>query len=325
MASIRQLPSGRFNVQIRRKNAAQISRSFDTQSAAQEWIKEQESLPPEEPNPSLLPSEFDFLVLARGYCKTVLTNSNTRTITQGRLERIAPRIPRDVRLITKFDVNKYRLARLEEVKPATCREELQLIHRVFRWAHRELLLDAKQHPSPCKEVPIPAPSKPRSRVIDHDELELLMSALSPVMRHVVELAFETAMRRGEIVKLQVKHLHLEDRYLSVIDGKTGDRSVPLTNRAVELLRGVLKDEMAQDARLFPITPHSVSTAVRRARKKVELDDGVRLHQLRHTRITNVAKKGLNQAQIMIVSGHRDVRSVQRYTHLSVKDVVQFLD
>ena len=48
-----------------------------------------------------------------------------------------------------------------------------------------------------------------------------------MMRAIVELAYETAMRRGEIVKLKPKHLHLEDRILSVVDGKTGDRSVPL--------------------------------------------------------------------------------------------------
>lgn len=77
--------------------------------------------------------------------------------------------------------------------------------------------------------------------------------------------------------------------------------------------------------MFPVAPHSVSTAVRRARNKVGLDDDVRLHQLRHTRITEVAKKGLNQAQIMMVSGHRDIRSVQRYTHLSVQDVIELID
>ncbi|MCF5392928.1 tyrosine-type recombinase/integrase, partial [Pseudomonas syringae] len=52
---------------------------------------------------------------------------------------------------------------------------------------------------------------------------------------------------------------------------------------------------------------------------------VRLHQLRHTRITNVAKRGFNNAQIMIVSGHRDTRSVARYSHLNAKDVLHLID
>ena len=71
--------------------------------------------------------------------------------------------------------------------------------------------------------------------------------------------------------------------------------------------------------------YSVTQAVRRARGIVGLDDDVRFRQLRHSRITEVARKGLNQAQIMMVSGHRDIRSVQRYTHLNVRDVIDLID
>jgi integrase len=224
-----------------------------------------------------------------------------------------------------MDINEYRLMRLDMVAPTTVREELQIIHRIYRWANRELILDKELYPSPCNEVPMPKASKPRSRVVDKDELQRLIGALSAVMASIVELAFETAMRRGEIVGLRVRHIDLNERILSVIDGKTGDRSVPLTTRAVELLESALQRCSSLDDFVYPVQAHSVSTAVRRARKQVGLDDDVRLHQLRHTRITNVAKQGFNQAQIMMVSGHRDVRSVQRYTHLNVKDVVRLLD
>ncbi|MCQ4293887.1 tyrosine-type recombinase/integrase [Pseudomonas stutzeri] len=103
--------------------------------------------------------------------------------------------------------------------------------------------------------------------------------------------------------------------------------MPLTKRAVELLQEAIrlaKSKRIATGRLFSITPHSVSTAVRRARQKAKLDSSVRLHQLRHTRITNVAKKGFNNAQIMIVSGHRDTRSVARYSHLNAKDVLHLI-
>lgn len=36
-------------------------------------------------------------------------------------------------------------------------------------------------------------------------------------------------------------------------------------------------------------------------------------------------KGFNQIQIMVVTGHKDIRSVQRYTHLNATDVVKLLD
>lgn len=338
MATIRLLKSGRFNVQIRRKSLKPITRSFDAIEDAENWAREVEQQIGEGHIPDWNKAhenrheqeapparEFSFVVLGRRYCHTVLRGRPSCIPTVVTIEKISAHIPEDMREITKFNVNRYRMMRLEQVSSVTCRDELQLIHRIYRWAHRELLLDRRNHPSPIPEITMPPASKPRNRVVEREELELLLSALSPMMRAIVELAYETAMRRGEIVKLKPKHLHLEDRILSVVDGKTGDRSVPLTRRAVELLTEAKGSCRTPEGRLFPVTPHAVSTAFRRARKQVGLDDDVRLHQLRHTRITEVAKRGFNQAQIMMVSGHRDVRSVQRYTHLNVKDVISLLD
>ncbi|WP_241150869.1 tyrosine-type recombinase/integrase, partial [Pseudomonas viridiflava] len=99
--------------------------------------------------------------------------------------------------------------------------------------------------------------------------------LTPVTAMITELAYETAMRRSEIVKLTIDCVHLDERIADVIDGKNGTRSVPLTLRAVELLRDAIQKAKAKrkpSPRLFNITPHSVSTAVRRAREKAELSD-----------------------------------------------------
>ena len=325
MASIRQLKSGLFNVQIRLSHAKPLSRSFDSLDEANRWARDKEAELRDQPPPSEEDPALSFLRLGKRYCDTVLRGRPSRDITLYRIERIAPHLPEDARKITKHDVNQYRLMRLEQVAPVTCRDELQLIHRVFRWAHRELILDKSLHPSPCLEIPMPPASKPRNRVVEPDELQLLLAVLSPTMKVIVELAYETAMRRSEIIKLTPKVVHLEERVACVVDGKTGDRSVPLSWRAVELLRVAIDQCPSPDTRLFLVTPHSVSTAVRRAREKVGLDSDVRLHQLRHTRISMVARKGFNQAQIMMVSGHRDSRSVQRYTHLNVGDVIRLLD
>jgi integrase len=197
--------------------------------------------------------------------------------------------------------------------------------RLFKYAKRELLLDVA---NPLADIALPAPSKASDKVVTKGELERLLARLNPTMALIVELAYETAMRRSEILKLTPSSLHLGERIADVIDGKNGTRSVPLTHRAVELLQEALrrsKTKPLPEARIFPVDPHSVSTAVRRARKLAGLDPTVRLHQLRHTRITAVAKKGFNNAQIMVVSGHRDTRSVARYSHLSVRDVLHLID
>lgn len=327
MSTIRELPSGRFNVQVRQKGQKPISRTFDDREAAQDWANRVEGKSTTSSQPKEAPPVVSLTLvdMGRRYCSTHLKDRPSRFPTQKLLESIARHLPEDVREITKYDINEYRLKRLETVSNVTCRNELELIHRLYRWAHRELLLDKATCPSPCEDVTFPSASKPRNRVIERDELECLLNAMhNPIMRTVVEVAYETAMRRGEILKLRPKDLHLDERILDVVDGKTGDRSVPLTTRAVELLREASRQCSRHD-RIFDIEPHSVTTAFRRARRRAGLDDDVRFHQLRHSRITMVARKGFNQAQIMMVSGHRDVRSVQRYTHLNVSDVLEYLD
>ena len=228
----------------------------------------------------------------------------------------------DLRFDHEWDVNACKIERLARVSGTTCRDELILLNRLFKWAKRELLIEIE---NPCSDIALPSASKPRTKVVTADELAALLDRMTPAMREIVELAYETAMRRSEILRLTPACLHLADRYLDVIDGKTGSRSVPLTTRAVELLRMAQERCAGMDARLYPLAAHSVSQALRRARRELGYSEDIRFHQLRHTRISMVARKGFNQAQIMMVSGHRDSRSVQRYTHLNVHDVIGLLD
>jgi len=320
MATIRQLKgSKRWNVQIRITGEKTISGTFNTKQQAEHWALEQEvSLSKNGPPETLLE-------LGMIYCDRVLKGRSSHHEILGRIHFVAAKLPKLLKDITRKDMNEFRLKRLKEVSPTTVRDHMQLVNRIYRFAYREMILEPDEFPNPCKNVPFPPASKPRNHIITRDELSQLLAVLSPTMAGVVEIAFETAMRRSEIVNLTPRVLHLEDRFLWVIDGKTGDRAVPLTRRAVELLTESSRACPTSESRLYPVTPHAVSTAFRRARQAIGLGDDVRFHQLRHTRITEVAKKGFNQAQIMMVSGHRDVRSVQRYTHLSVHDVIGLLD
>ncbi|MBL6959101.1 MAG: site-specific integrase [Rhodospirillales bacterium] len=321
MAAYRQLPSGLWNVQLRIKGHKPKSASFPSRAEAEQWAKEEQS---RIKNTGPITTFYE---LGESLCSVGFRGKATQHESFLMLNRICREfkllsIPMDINKITQQHINEYRLYRLQHVANATCRKDLSLISRIFKWGKREYLLDIV---SPVEGVNMPPPSKPRTRIVERSELDKLLEALTPIMATVVELAYETAMRRAEIVKLTPHDLHLDERYLNVINGKTGDRPVPLTMRAVEILREAQKTCLTSKARIFPITAHSVSTAFRRARKAVGLDNDICLHQLRHTRITMVARKGFNQAQIMMVSGHRDSRSVQRYTHLNVSDVVDLLD
>lgn len=322
MASIRELKSGKWNVQIRRAVCKQKSKTFATEAEAVDWADAQENK--NKPKGSNQPTWTE---MAYRYCDTVLEGKPSRHSSRALSERLGrdTKINKPYDRITVVDLDAFKEKRLREVSKTTVHWELVFIRRVFRWLDKEARSKGKNPvPNPAEFLSIPTPNGSRSRVVSDAELRLLLGALSPAMSQVVELAYETAMRRSEIIKLRLKDIQLSERILSVVDGKEGDRSAPLSKRAVELLSEAARAIENPNKRLFPFAKSSVTQAVRRAREKVGLDSDVRLHQLRHTRCTIVARKGFNQAQIMAVTGHKDVRSVQRYTHLNAKDVIELL-
>ena len=314
MATFKLLKSGRWNAQIRRKGLATVSSTFDHEWQASIWAKDQEKeLTPE--------FQLTFLELGLMYCESQLVNRSSYEETIRRIRRLSEELPAKASQISRKDMNDYRLRRLKEVSGVTVRDHMQLVNRVYRWGYREMVIEPDQVKNPCDNIVIPPPSKPRNYVVSKQELALLLNQMTPTMASIVELAYETAMRRSEILKLRVKNLHLEARTLDVIDAKTGDRICPLTTRAIEILTEIKAKAIHNESLLFRVTRAGVSQAVTRARRKAGLSEDVRLHQLRHSRITAVAAQGWNPQQIMLVSGHRDVRSMARYSHLSVHDVL----
>lgn len=320
MATIRRLQSGKWNAQVRQDGKLVCSSTHARREDAEAWGKHRQA--------ALRSGHSKFIDAGYAYCHEVLERKPSQLLAFNRIDRICKvsSMQKSMDEITLQDVNAFKRDRLDQVSQTTCRDELMMIRRVFSWYIEECFArTGEKMENPCDLLRIPRPSKPRDRVVTKTELDLLLSAMSPQMALIVELAYETAMRRGEILKLRPMDLSLEQQFLRVVDGKEGSRDVPLTRRAVELLERALASSMTPNLPLFDVAPYSVTQAVRRAREAVGLDSNVRFHQLRHSRITEVARKGLNLSQIMMVSGHRDIRSVQRYTHLNVKDVLGLID
>ena len=320
MANIRLQKSGNWNVQVRVAGKPARSQTFHTQKEAKAWATKQESM-----------INFRHPTLQQAglsYCGSILESKPSRTLTELQFKRIGkrPEFAKPLDIVTLQDVNAYKEKRLNEVSGTTVRDDLMVIRRVYRWYIAEWFAKSGEELSnPCDRLVLPKARRARDTVITRDQLLLLLREMTPPMAQVVELAFETAMRRSEILRLRECDLNLDGRFLRVVEGKEGSRDVPLNRRAVRLLECAVARLAGGDGQLYSMAPHSVSQAVRRARERLGMSSNIRFHQLRHSRITEVARKGLNQAQIMMVSGHRDIRSVQRYTHLNVRDVIDLIE
>ena len=70
--------------------------------------------------------------------------------------------------------------------------------------------------------------------------------------------------------------------------------------------------------VFPVTPNALRGVWRRAAKKVGIDN-LRFHDLRHEATSRFFEKGLNVMEVATITGHKNLRMLQRYTHLRAED------
>ena len=128
---------------------------------------------------------------------------------------------------------------------------------------------------------------------------------------IVSFAIETAMRRGEMVKLRWKHIHLQQGYLELPASITKNRKpriVPLTTRALR----ILATQPHCGEFVFDTNANTVKLAFKRARARVGSED-LRVHDLRHEGTSRLFEKtDLRANEIGHVTGHTDPRMLERY-------------
>ena len=128
---------------------------------------------------------------------------------------------------------------------------------------------------------------------------------------IIIFAVETGMRRSEMLKLRWFDINKVQRTAKLINTKNGDdRIVPLTRNAFEVLENLKKDNEF----VFPITVNCLQLAWRRVKKNSEIED-LRFHDLRHESISRFFEYGLTMPEVALISGHKDIRQLFRYTHL----------
>ena len=143
---------------------------------------------------------------------------------------------------------------------------------------------------------------------------------NPCILPMIEFAVETAMRRGEVLRLRWCDVDTTKRTLHILKAKNGyARTIPLTTKAVELLNTRRHVGFKADALVFPTTEDAVKMAWRRVMMRVPIPN-FRYHDLRHEAVSRFFEMGLSIPEVALISGHRDTRMLLRYTHLRAEDV-----
>jgi integrase len=310
----------KYQVQIRRLGLRSVSRSFHQLKDAQAWARHMElqadrrDLPPD---PKAL-QRITLGELVARYRDTVSPRKRT-----GAAERIVLSAfllhticRRRLSELTRADFASYRDDRLKEIKPSSLKRELVPIHHLYELARKEWGLPISDNPVSGLNL------KRRLREGEWDRLVLATKgSRNPLLLSIIQFAVMTGLRRGELLSARWDHVDWDDRSLLIPLTKNGHaRTLPLTTDCLKLLGAVPRS----NDRIFPLTGNALRLAWERLRRRAGIED-LHFHDLRHEAISRFFEKGLTVPEVALLSGHRDMRMLLRYSHAMRAIVLEKLD
>jgi len=326
MASFRKRGAYQWQAQVRKKGQPLQSKTFETRTEAEQWARAIEVEMDQGVFVSRAEAESTTLKeLFERYLAEITPRKKGAASETNRLQALMrlPLARRYVASIRGMDIARFRDERLQKVTPSTVKRDLVLLGHVFEIARKEWGIYLH---NPVRDIRLPADNRPRDRRLQTSEeprlLEACKEARNPWLLPIVQLALETAMRQGELIRLRWEHIDLNRRTAHLPDTKNGEpRTVPLSSTAVQVLRTLPRSLHGQ---AFPgLTTEAVKRAYIRAVRRAGIVN-LRFHDLRHEATTRLFEKGLNIMEVASITGHKDLRMLHRYTHLKAEDLARKL-
>lgn len=146
--------------------------------------------------------------------------------------------------------------------------------------------------------------------------------ITPYTGAAIRLLLLTGCRLREVLDLKWQEVDFDRGMLRLADSKTGQRTVLLSEPAIEVLSEMKQIEgnpYVFCGRLPGRSIVDITRSWRRICKKAEID-GIRMHDLRHTHASVAAAEGYSLPIIGSLLGHTQAQTTARYSHLAESPV-----
>jgi len=245
-----------------------------------------------------------------------------------------------------------------EVDPKTVRRYLAALSRTHRPAsleraaaslrgfYRFLIREGAAVSNPAGLVRTPKKEKRLPKVAPVDEVFRLLDSPSPDTpegrrdRAILELFYGSGLRLSELTGLNLEDVDLTGRMVRVRGKGSKERLVPMNARSAQRIAeavaerdrfkpGVL-DEDAQRALFLSrrgrrLSPRRVEKIVEKFSREAMLTRRLSPHGLRHSFATHLMDSGMPIRSIQELLGHESLSTTQRYTHVSMGELVKVYD
>ena len=231
-------------------------------------------------------------------------------------------MPTGARAIRREHVESYFAERRDQVKPTTLSVEFRALQQFWKWALDEEEIDR----SPMERMRPPrVPDSPVPIVSIEDFRRLLKAAAGRDLADrrdtaILLLLFDTGIRRGELIGLQVDDLDLRER-VAYVTGKGGHRRVVRfggrTAVALDRYQRLRRAHGSADSPALwigqdgPLTASGLAQLIARRCKAAGLER-LHPHQFRHTFAHEWLASGGQEGDLMRLAGWRSPQMLRRY-------------
>jgi len=244
--------------------------------------------------------------------------------------------------LREFDALKIRewLADLygRNLSTVSMRRKLAAVRALFRFLSREGLVDA----NPGRLVRTPKIPHTLPAVMTPEQVAGVIESAAPGKterphptrdRAILEFLYGCGLRVSELVGLNLDDVDRADRWIRVRGKGRKERQVPFGSLAAEALDRYLDERPIRRGQpaLFlnhrggRLTDRSVRNVVKFYALLANSDPSVHPHSLRHAYATHMLRDGADLRAIQELLGHARLSTTQKYTHVSLQDLVRVYD
>ncbi len=182
--------------------------------------------------------------------------------------------------------------------------------------------------NPTSGIELYPENNKRERYLTNDEavklFEVLEQSEAKQLKYIISMLLLTGARKNEVLHAKWSDFDLERRLWKIEFNKSGrTRYVPISDGSIQVLEAVPRIAGCEYVFANPDTKKpfvSIFYAWDTARKRAGLPD-LRIHDLRHSFASFLINGGRSLYEVQKILGHTQVKTTQRYAHLSHDSLV----
>lgn len=143
---------------------------------------------------------------------------------------------------------------------------------------------------------------------------------------LLALLVDTGARIDEILNIEKKNINLKEQTILLEKTKTGvDRVVYITKTYIKIIESMIKKNTYSSRLLYNFEKkrdciyEDARYLMRKIKEQFNLNK-LHTHMFRHTIATHLIENNVSVFSVMALLGHTNIKTTQRYTHLSNKHV-----